>query len=419
MNFPILCCRIFSKKRIQDPDIPFNIWMIAALIAAVVKFMIGKYNNYKIFKGVFWHAIAEQPLYGEAAGYYDSNHYGIIFSYIIAPFAVLPDWFGIILWVVANTALLYYALNTLPLNRAQKTFVYWFVLCELFTAQTVQQFNISVAAFIILAWSLIARRKEFWAAFVIVLGAFIKIYPIVGLAFFFFSKNKPRFIFSGLFWIAIMFSLPLLMVSPQYMISQYEAWFHQLQLKNALNQFAVSQNISLLGLVRKVTGSTSYSDMMLILPALALFFAPYFRIGQFKNLCFRLMLLANVLIFSVLFSTGSEAASYVTAMIGVAIWYLATPSENQQRNKRLMIATLVVVGLCTTELMPKWIRVNLIVPYVIKSWLVIAVWFRIVYDMIFLDFKKSLLVPDHDIITELSETSGYGCIPDDLESVMK
>ena len=42
---------------------------------------------------------------------------------------------------------------------------------------------------IILSYVLIEKEKDFWSACLIILGTFIKLYGIVGLAFFFFSKN--------------------------------------------------------------------------------------------------------------------------------------------------------------------------------------------------------------------------------------
>ena len=40
----------------------------------------------------------------------------------------------------------------------------------------------------------------------------------------------------------------------EYVISQYIDWFERLKVKNMLNMFADPQNISLLGVVRKISG---------------------------------------------------------------------------------------------------------------------------------------------------------------------
>lgn len=200
-----------------------SVWTVTAVVYALVKLLIGKYNNFKIFKGVFWHAIEGLPLYECYHDQYsDCNHYGILFSLIIAPFAVLPDWLGIVLWVVANTVFLFYAIKLLPLSHNQKVVVYWFSYIELMTAQGMQQFNISVAAIIIMAYVLIGKRQDFWAACLIAAGMLIKIYPVVGLAFFFFSKQKGRLILSMIFWLAVWFFIPILYTPGlDYVVAQY------------------------------------------------------------------------------------------------------------------------------------------------------------------------------------------------------
>lgn len=389
MNLKDKYTALINNPALKKESTLFWLWTISGIVYAIAKVLIGKYNNYKIFKYVFPHAVDGVTLYGDYPEYYDSNHYGIIFSLIIAPFSILPDWLGMILWITANTVFLFYAINQLPLTYKQKIFVYWYAFIELMTAQGVQQFNISVAAFIILAFVFIEKKKDFWAACVIILGTFIKLYPIVGLAFFFFSKQKIKLILSCLFWTVVFLAIPMLYTpGADYVISQYFDWFERLQLKNSLNTFALSQNVSLLGVVRKISGNGEYSDLWLIVPGLILFFIPYLRFSQYKYLRFRLMLLANVLLFVVLFSTGSEASGYIIAMTGVAIWYICSPSAHKKYNYRLLIVTLIVVALSTTELVPPFIRKNLIRPYALKAWPVIIVWFTICYEMICLNFGK-------------------------------
>lgn len=392
MNFKNKISTIINNSFFRKDRTIFIVWVITGVVFALIKFLIGKYNNYKLFKGVYWHAIDSSPLYAQyPQECYDSNHYGIIFSLIIAPFALLPDWLGIILWVVANTTLLFFAIRQLPLTHIQKIVIYWFSYCELMTAQSMQQFNISIAAIIILSFVFIEKKKDFWAAGIIILGTMIKIYPIVGLAFFFFSKQKLKFVLSCIFWAIVIFLIPALYTSGlDYVISQYLEWFQELQNKGAANLFSLPQNISLLGVVRKISGNPNYSDLWLIIPGLILFCIPYLRISQYKHLRFRLMFLANVLLFVILFSTGSEASGYIIAMIGVAIWYLCSPSEHKKYNQWLFIITLIMVGISSTELVPPFIRNGFIRPYVVKAWPCIVVWFTMCYEMIRLDFSKKM-----------------------------
>lgn len=88
-----------------------------------------------------------------------------------------------------------------------------------------------------------------------------------------------------------------------YVLNQYVEWFVRLSAKNQDNQFALMQNISLLGMIRKISGIATYSDLYPICAGLLLFGLPYLRIKQYQNPAFRLTLLASVLMFVVLFST--------------------------------------------------------------------------------------------------------------------
>src|SRR5690606_40160499 len=66
-----------------------------------------------------------------------------LFSIIIAPFAMLPDWLGIVLWNVANAAVFIYAIHKLPFSNQYKAFFAWLCLQEFITAAVSLQFNIA------------------------------------------------------------------------------------------------------------------------------------------------------------------------------------------------------------------------------------------------------------------------------------
>ncbi len=380
----------FQRPIFQKEQTLFGAWMLSGLLYSIVKLCIGKYNNYKIFSAVFPHALQGLPLYGEyPEAYSDVNYYGPLFALVAAPFSMLPVWAGLPLWVTANTAFLFYAVRRLPLTQPQKTLVYGYTLCELMTAQGVQQFNIAVAACILLTFIWIEEEKEIWATAMITGGILMKIYPIVGFAFFFFSKHKVRFLLYTLCWTLLLLALPLLYTpGPDYLGEQYRSWIEQLQQKNELNMFAVSQNISLLGVVRKISGNASYSDLWLLIPGVVLFLLAYLRTSQFKYLRFRMMLLAHVLLFVVLFSTGSEASGYIILMTGIALWYINSPSPFIRYKKYLFYATLTIVAISTTELVPPLIRHTVIAPYAVKAMPCILVWLTVCYEMLCLDFGE-------------------------------
>lgn len=346
-------------------------------------------NNFLIFRHVFWNTIDQQPLYQEYPQLYsDINHYGPFFSLIVAPAAILAPIYGSLIWLVGLSLFLYIAIRKLPATQKQHIFIYWFCAHELLTALFMSQFNVAIAAIIILTFALIEKKQDFWAAFFIMLGTMTKIYGIVGLAFFFFSKNKSKFILSCIGWGVAMFVLPMLISSPEFIINQHYSWINDIIAKNGENQFSFMQNISLLGMIRKISGVSTYSDLIPISIGLILFAIPYLRVKQYKNLPFRQTLLASVLMFTVLFSTGSESSGYIIALAGVAIWYTAAPWKRDGWDIFLMIFAFILTSLSPSDIIPDYIKLNYVIPYSLKALPCAIIWFKLCYEIISKDYAN-------------------------------
>ena len=373
----------------RDYRVLAGLWLLLAVIGAIAKMKPERCNNFLIFKGTFWHALDGTSLYAAyPQEYFDVNHYGPLFSLVIAPFAVVPHFIGLLTWLIALTASLYFAVRWSQFTKRQQLFILWFCAHELLTALYMQQFNIAIAAIIVLAYYCIEREKDFWAAFVIMLGTFVKLYGIVGLAFFFFSRHKGRFIGSLLFWAVVMFVAPMVISSPEYVVNQYVEWYQCLTEKNGENLASIAQNISLLGLVHRTTG-LQFSDLWLMVPGLVLFLLPYQRIVQYKHVAFRQTLLASVLMFVVLFSTGSESSGYIIPFVGVVIWYTAAPWERTQRDVALLVFVFILSSLSPSDLFPAYLRKEWVQPYALKALPVTLVWFKLCYEMLVKDYASS------------------------------
>ena len=363
------------------------LWFALALATVVQNVWIaGKFNNYLIFDGVFWHTLKQLPLYLPYPDeYFDTNHYGIFFSAVIAPFALLPKWVGCTLWIMANAAFLYWAIRQLPLSKKAIIAVLLIAAHDMYTAAAMQQFNISVIALLVGAFVFIERRQSHWATLLIVIGTLTKLYGIVGLAFFFFAKDKWRFIWSGLFWLIALFCLPMLYSSPDYVVSQYFDWYTSLAEKNVSNLNTTTynlQNLSLLGFLQR-TGIYN-NNSIVILIGLGLFALPYLRIRQYKNLNFRLLLLASVSIFLCLFSTGTENSTYVVAYVGIGIWFMV--SELHPKLKITLLVLAMLGSLSPTDLF-KPLKEPYIIRYSLRAVPVTLVWLAIVYEMLFIQVR--------------------------------
>ena len=370
------------KKLFENYRFITILWFALALATVVQNVWIaGKFNNYLIFDGVFWHTLKQLPLYLPYPNeYFDTNHYGIFFSAVIAPFALLPKWIGCTLWIMANAAI-----RQLPLSKKAIIAVLLIAAHDLYTAAAMQQFNISVIALLVGAFVFIERRQSHWATLLIVIGTLTKLYGIVGLAFFFFAKDKWRFIWSGLFWLIALFCLPMLYSSSDYVVSQYFDWYASLAEKNVSNLNTTTynlQNLSLLGFLQR-TGIYN-NNSIVILIGLGLFALPYLRIQQYKNLNFRLLLLASVSIFLCLFSTGTENSTYIVAYVGVGIWFMV--SELHPKLKITLLILAMLGSLSPTDLF-KPLKEPYIIRYSLRAVPVTLIWLTIVYEMLFIQVR--------------------------------
>ncbi len=377
-----------AHPRLRDYRLLCVLWLFIGFISALTK--LHAYNNFMIFRGVFWHTWQQLPLYAEyPAEYFDTNHYGPLFSVVIMPFAVVPSWMGVTMWCVALSMGLYVTIRRSLFTDRQQVFLLWFCAHELLTALFMQQFNVAITAIILLAFFLIEKERDFWAAFFIILGTMVKLYGIVGLAFFFFSRHKGRLVLSLIAWSLILFALPMLMSSPEYICEQYREWYASLTVKNGLNQTSIAQNISLLGMVRRVSGCMAYSDLWIIIPGLLLFALPYLRLSQYRHMAFRQTLLASVLMFCVLFSTGSESSGYIIALVGVVVWYTAAPWKRTGWDVALMVFVFVLSSLSPSDLFPAYLRKEWVQPYALKALPVTLVWLKLCWEMMTREYEAA------------------------------
>ncbi len=378
------------KRYIQNPVFLFILWMAVALVCSLMLIPQETYSNYITFSQAFWHTISSLPLYI----YYPEEQrdlflYGISFTTLISPFALLPRQVGMVLWCLANCGFLYWAIKKLDLKKWQFAVVILISVNDVFTSVLSQQYSIGITAMIIFSYVLIEKEKDFWAALMIVLGTMTKLYGIVGLAFFLFSKHKMKLTGGLVFWAVIVFLLPMLYASPEYVVHSYKEWFDVLVYKNGLNQFSVNQNISLLGMLHRITGA-SFSDLWIIVPGMILFALPYLRIRQYQYESFRFLFLSSALLFMVLFSTGTETYGYLTAMVAVGVWYVKTPTKAATPilNLSLLIFCILLTSLSTTDLFPRFIRAEYVKPYALKALPCTLIWLKIVWEQLTQDFAR-------------------------------
>lgn len=380
----------FGWKLLHDKRYVTALWILV-IIWTFVKhnFLVSDFsNNYLIFKYTTVHAINGENMYGEHAGeYLDKNHYGPFFAFLFAPFALLPNWLGHLFWVTFLTGSLYYVIRQLPLEEWQKNGIMLICFNDLMTASFNVQFNIAIATMIVYTFILIWQRKELWASLPILIGTFVKLYGIVGFAFFFFVKNKWRFIVGCVIWTIVLFLVPMVLSSPQYVVDMYGQWYKYLVIKNTENLDPFGwQDISVMGFFRRTLQDPSIPTLPFLLSAVILYGLSMLRFSQYKNPAYQFLLLSSTLMMPVLFSSASESSTYIIVFVGIAIWFVIQPKHGW-KVWALLIFAFVFGSLNTVDIYPQvmrtWLRVHSI-----KAVPCLLIWLRILYEMMFVNLSN-------------------------------
>ena len=381
--------------------LPVLLWFVLAMLAAIAEISRGHaaINNYDIFAGVYDHTILQTNLYLPYPGeYIDTNHYGPLFSILIAPFAILPDYLGCFLWCVLNAWVLFYAIRQLQLTEKQQNIILLIGLIEMMTAIHNVQFNPMLTGWIMLSYVLIEKEKDFWATLFIVAGFFIKIYGIAGIAFFWFSRHKVKFIVSFLFWAVVLFCLPMIISSPRFIIQSYKDWLNALVEKNAQNIDAedsnLMQDISVMGMIRRIFNYNHLRNYFITIPAAILYTLPFLRISQYKQAAFKTSYLCLAMIGVVIFSSSAESSTFVIAVTGIGIWYVIQDDSKKKWNTALLIFVILLTSLSPTDLFPPYVREHFILPYSLKALPCFIVWCVLMYQLLFKDFNKPAFVSE-------------------------
>lgn len=365
------------------------LWVAVAFLASLAKIKVHRHNNYTIFRSSWGHLESGLSLYqAYPREYNDLYLYGPTFAVLIAPIAILPEAVSYLVWQMLLATLLLWAIASLPLSLERRALIGAFTLNEMVTGLMMQQWNVGIAALLILAFAFNERGREHWATLCIAIGLTTKLYGIVGLAFFPFAQHKWRFIWTLAMWTGLLLALPYICADANYVSGQYLEWFTTLASKNGINHFAAMQNISLLGIIRKWSGSAAYSDLIPITLGLLLYGLAYLRLGQYRHLGFRLGILSSTLLFVVLFSTGSESSSYVIAFPGIAIWYMLR-QERTHLDLGLLIGAFILSSLSPTDIFPRALREQWVIPYALKALFPTLIWLRLSFELLFSDYAPT------------------------------
>jgi hypothetical protein len=335
-----------------------------------------QYNNYLIFKYSFSHLIHDLNLYS----FYTEEHgdlfkYSPTFALFMGFFYYLPDWLGLTLWNLLNMFCLYIGIRLLPdLKDKTKIFITLFVFLELIGNLQNEQSNALMTGLILLTFVSFERKNVGLAALFIMLSIYIKIFGLVAAAMFLLYPNKLRFVLWMVVWFVILWILPLMVTSFEMLAQQYAHWLEVLA-----SDHESRYGFSVLGILSKWFGLDP-SKLAVLLAGVLLFCLGFVNPGKFREYGNRLLFLASILIWVILFNHTAESSGYILALTGCGIWFF-TQKPTRFRTS-LIILTFVVVSLFSTDLMPAEIRNDYVYPYYVRTIPVLIVWIVLMYQLI-------------------------------------
>jgi hypothetical protein len=393
------------KSVFTHPQFLLLVYIIVIIVASLLQYFAAtktfgespveytRYNNYIIFKQSFFHLINKQDLYIlYLQEQWDLYKYSPTFALLMAPLAILPDVLGLILWNALNALTLYVAIQTFPVQQDKvKVFILLFILQELLTNIQNSQSNGLMAALIILAFNSFEYRKVWLAALCILLAFYIKIFGIVAASLFLFYPDKLKFIGYSVLWGLVLLLLPLLVVSPGQLIFLYKSWQQMLAADHS-----ASYGLSVMGWLYTWFG-LELPKTLVLFGGVVLFCLPLLKIKSYQNEMFRMLFLASILIWIVIFNHKAESPTFIIAISGVGIWYFV--QKRDTLNLILVILAFVFTSLSPTDLFPSFVKQQLVYPYVLKGAFCIFIWFRLLYQLLTDRYFPELGMPLKEVVT--------------------
>gem|GEM_PF-7094394 len=77
-------------------------------------------------------------------------------------------------------------------------------------------------------------------------------------------------------------------------------------------------------------------------------------------------------------------------MRGFGIWFMNLERPATTFEIGLFVFALLLTSLSPSDLFPKYIRVNYVIPYKLKALPCVLIWFKIIYEMITRKFDAGL-----------------------------
>lgn len=333
------------------------------------------YSNYQVFKYAHFHLLSDQDLYSDhLTEHCFTFKYSPAFAMLFGALAYLPDWLGLVFWMLLSGVVSYFAIRALPGMAPPRQFLFFlFIFMEWLGSVQGQQTNALIAMLLLMAFSLLERNKPLLATLLIVATGFIKIFGFGAMLIFLFYPQKWKLALYSLAWSVLFAVLPLLVLSPNELWGIYESWYSQV-----LGDYAQYKGMSIYSLIERLSGWAPPKQLFMV-GSLALMVAPLIQQRKWQYLWFRKTILAAILIWVVVFNHKAESHTYIIAMAGIGFWYFAAPRK--WGDTALLLFALAGVSLLYSDIVPRPLKGEFPFEYHVKALPSAVLWLRVVIDL--------------------------------------
>ncbi len=381
--------------------IPARSWLLALYVLTIVIVAIGKAygqrgpdNNFVIFRWSFLNLASGADMYAAQPQHHaDLYKYSPSFAVLFAPFALIPFALSLALWDALNALLLFFAVDKVLPSR-QAAIALALIYLEMLRSMQRSQSNSLVTALVILAFLAFERRQQLGAAFAIAVGAAVKIFPLAALALAIFYPRRIRFALMMVVATAVVLALPLLVVSTSGLAAQYQSW-RAVEAVDALSVGGGGGGGLYGGVMQqlRLIFGVSWPNWPVQLAGTLLLMSPLARWRKWEYASFRMRFLCALLVYMVIFNHQSESPSFVIAVTGIAIWFVSTPRS--WWHTTVMVLTILVVSISSTDITPKSWQQNFFVHYKLKTIPCTLAWLTMMWEL--LAFRPSESGEAHEL----------------------
>lgn len=361
----------------KDSRFILGLYVLIGLIAGIQRYALGPghHNNFLIFQHSVFHFFAHlNPYPPYPAEYNDVFLYNPTFIILFVPFAYLPTFLGIVLWAVCTTVVYFLGVNTLPLSQKSRVFLFYLIIPELLTSLANIQTNPLIAAFTVLAFTLLEKGEPSRAAAFPPLNFFIKGYGAVAGVFFLLKNPKLKTFLYMAAWFVVLGALPLLFYSWEEFVLLYQQWFVSLR-----DDYEINTGLSVMGVVRSLIYAEASIPLMQSVGVLA-FLTTFGMIIHRKNYdAVKYSFLAYVMIWMIIFNQAAESPTYIIASTGVFVWYLT--SGKTRLDMGLFVFFMLLTTLSTSDVFPKYLADTYVRPYKLKALPCVLIWIKIQWEL--------------------------------------